>query len=573
MGALPRLALALIVLAALAIAPTALGGRPYSTKSETYIVQTSYGDIYVEVARPVDGDRDVKGPAIFTYSPYSVLGRNGDAARYVPRGYVRVWADVVGTGNSGGCYDYGGIREKRTGYDLVEWIARQPWSTGLVGMIGGSYNGTTANATAVMQPPHLTTIVPEAAIDRWYDYAFSGGIRYFDNNEDPSDEGVDTPLGFDFGFAIPPPLDGQDASWADRVRSTIAVCDEVEHTLHGYNLDEPNYDGFWAARDYRRLASKVTIPALVAFNWGDWNVKQENDVEMYRALVNAKPRKLYAGTRYSGHGIPGGDFAKTVDAWFDHYLMGVPNGIGSLPDVHSQMSDYDGPIGWYEGPWPNTKTVTLYAQHDAGAADYPWRLLPARPHGDDTTPATFTTTGTNTESVANANPRANAQWLWFETPRLARDVRIFGNVEVRLRSSVDRTWITYTPTILDIDLSKRVTGPGQLIATDQRGLISTTRGWLDSRYRYSLRRPAPLVPAEPFDITVVEKPQDYTFRAGHLIGLMVQTENVEWSVPKVYEGCNSAECSTVAIDWRGGRTRVTLPVVDAPEDPASLFER
>jgi len=137
-------------------------------KSETYIAPTRHGQIYVEVVRPVDSaGNTVRAPAIFTLSPYSVLGRNGDASRYVPRGYARVWADVVGTGNSGGCYDYGGIREKESGYDLVEWIARQPWSTGKVAMIGGSYNGTTANATAVMRPPHLTTIVPEAAISRW----------------------------------------------------------------------------------------------------------------------------------------------------------------------------------------------------------------------------------------------------------------------------------------------------------------------------------------------------------------------------------------------------------------------
>jgi putative CocE/NonD family hydrolase len=89
---------------------------------------------------------DVVVPAILTLSSYSVLGRNSDADRWCTRGYARVWADVVGTGNSGGCYDYGGIREKQTGYDLVEWIAAQPWSTGKIGMIGGSYNGTTRPA-------------------------------------------------------------------------------------------------------------------------------------------------------------------------------------------------------------------------------------------------------------------------------------------------------------------------------------------------------------------------------------------------------------------------------------------
>ena len=127
-----------LCLALLAPAVSSAQTEAYSVKNESHIVQTRFGKIYVEVARPMQGDRAVPGPAIFTYPPYSVLGRKGDRDRWVPRGYVRVWADVVGTGNSGGCYDYGGKREKRTVHDLVEWIARQPWSTGKVGMIGGS---------------------------------------------------------------------------------------------------------------------------------------------------------------------------------------------------------------------------------------------------------------------------------------------------------------------------------------------------------------------------------------------------------------------------------------------------
>jgi putative CocE/NonD family hydrolase len=159
--------LAAAVAAALLVPGALAAGAPYRMKSESYVVPTRHGQLYVEIVRPVDSaGSTVRAPAIFTLSPYSTLGRNGDASRWVPRGYTRVWADVVGTGNSGGCFDYGGRREKESGYDLVEWIAGQPWSTGKVGMIGGSYNGTTATATAVTRPPHLTTIIPEASADR-----------------------------------------------------------------------------------------------------------------------------------------------------------------------------------------------------------------------------------------------------------------------------------------------------------------------------------------------------------------------------------------------------------------------
>ena len=560
-------ALALLVAALQAPAASA-----YETTSESYVVPTRHGQIYVEVVRPVETGEAVRAPAIFTYSPYSVLGRNGDASRWVTRGYARVWADVVGTGNSGGCYDYGGIREKETGFDLVEWIAAQPWSTGKVGMIGGSYNGTTATATAVTDPPHLTTIVPEAAISRWYEYAYSGGIRYFLNNENPADEGFDTPLAFDFGFAAPPPLDITDPTWAERVESTVRPCDELLHTERGYDNDTPDYNAFWLERDYVADAAEIDVPVLVAHNWGDWNVKQEEAINLYRALSNAPVKKLFMGTRYAGHGRPGGAYDATVDAWMDHWLLGVENGVESLPAVTSQMSDYDGPAGWYAGPWPSTRDLTLFAQEDRSDPDYRWKLLPRNPRKPGLkSPATFVSTGANTETDANANPRLNAGWLWFETPVLTRDVRIFGEVEVQLWSTVERRWITYTPTIVDVDPARRIVAPGQLLATDERGLISMTRGWLDSRYRETLATPRDVEPGVSFGLTVVEKPQDYTFRAGHLIGLNVQTEIAEWSLPKPYPECASLLCSTVRIDWEKGRTRVVLPVVDAPAAAGELF--
>ena len=162
----------------------------YHVTVESVIIPSRHGGIYAEMARPTRAGKAVAAPVILTYSPYSVLGRTGGRDRWVPMGYAVVWADVVGTGNSGGCYDYGGRRESESGHDIVEWLGTQKWSTGKVAMMGGSYNGTTANATAIMRPKHLTTIIPQAAISRWYGYAYEGGIRYALNNEHPADEGV-----------------------------------------------------------------------------------------------------------------------------------------------------------------------------------------------------------------------------------------------------------------------------------------------------------------------------------------------------------------------------------------------
>src|SRR4051812_32847448 len=193
------------IVAGLVAVPATAGptGRIDGSVEVSYVVPTRDADIYLDVVEPTSRGRAVPAPVVLTYSPYSVLGRNGDADHWVPMGYARAYADVIGTGNSGGCYDYGGNREKRTGHDVVEWIARQRRSTGRIGMLGGSHGGPPQSPPAVTHPRGLVTIVPEAAISRWYDYAYAGGMRYTDTDEDlgpqgpgaAGDEGVDTPLG------------------------------------------------------------------------------------------------------------------------------------------------------------------------------------------------------------------------------------------------------------------------------------------------------------------------------------------------------------------------------------------
>ncbi|MDQ4144943.1 MAG: CocE/NonD family hydrolase [Actinomycetota bacterium] len=585
---------ACMVTAGLLAAPVSpAAAKGYEVKTEDYIVKTRHGKIYVEVARPVKGNKMVKGPAIFTYSPYSVLGRTeGDSGHWVPQGYVRVFADVVGTGNSGGCYDYGGIREKQTAYDLVEWIARQKWSTGKVGMIGGSYEGTTATAAAVTRPPHLTTIVPEAAISRWYGYAYSGGIRYFLNNEflgrqgpfAVADEGFDTPAAFDFGLAVPPPINADDADWAGRVQDAITPCDEIEHTQHGYD-DTPDYGKFWRQRDYLKDAHKIDIPVLVAHNWGDWNVKQEEAVNLYRRLRNSPNAKLFMGTRWEGHGLPNGGpkglaFDSVVQRWFDHYLMGKDNGIQKMPDVISQTSDHTGAGRYFAGNWPNTKSISLIAQETPKTSpnDYQWKLLPKKPGRGlkSPTPARFPSLGINTESHAAHHARTNHDWQWFETPVLARDTRIFGSIKVKIYSTVQRKWVTYTPSIIDVDPGDHVNVGSQHVgSTDKNSLVGVTRGWLDSRYRDGLGKRKPVKPGVPFGMKVVTKPQDYTFKKGHIIGLNIQTEINEWSLPKPYPGCETAsdKCPLVRINWEGAKTRLVLPVVNGPRNPMALFHQ
>ena len=90
-------------------------------------------------------------------------GRHRDSqGYYASRGYVFVQAYVRGRGRSGGVKsDNLGTQVGRDGYDLVEWIAAQPWSDGRVVMFGGSFVGMTQWRTAAqfrrISPPSLRT--------------------------------------------------------------------------------------------------------------------------------------------------------------------------------------------------------------------------------------------------------------------------------------------------------------------------------------------------------------------------------------------------------------------------------
>jgi len=120
-----------------------------------------------------------KAPAILTLTQYDIDGgRHADSpGSYARRGYVFVQAYVRGRGRSGGVKSENlGTQIGRDGYDLVEWIAAQPWSDGRVMMFGGSFVGMTQWQTAAQLPPHLAAIAPYVPIYPGWDIPNTNGI-------------------------------------------------------------------------------------------------------------------------------------------------------------------------------------------------------------------------------------------------------------------------------------------------------------------------------------------------------------------------------------------------------------
>jgi X-Pro dipeptidyl-peptidase len=537
------------VLAALALA---VGAAPASGKvvHERYRVPTVGGaDIAVEVMRD---DSVRRAPVLLTYSPYNTLyeTRSGSLAndaygqRFVPRGYARAVADVLGTRNSSGCWDYGGPRETQSGVDLVRWLARRSWSNGRVGMIGTSYDGTTANMVASRAPAELKAIVPIAAISRWYGYAYGNGVRYFLNSEEPSDEGFDTPLAFDFGLARTPPTDADDPRFAEVAASRADVCEGVEHTVRGYDTS-PDYDDFWVARDYRRHASRFRAAVLVAHGWQDYNVKQEEGVALFEALPVARGRRREGvplkrmWVWQAPHATPSGDaWTAELTAFLDRFLMGRPTGIERTPLVVTEGRTVDDAGSYrstgYRGEkhWPpaGTRLERLWLRRTFDQ-DVPGVTLPPPSTGEtgvlsrepnvEARDNVFTWVGAPTsEELGNRDPLNEPGHgyysLFFGTAPLAAPVRVVG-------APVLDAWV-------------RTPGGGHLspvlvdVAPD--GTMTTiARGFLNVAYRdgLSVARPAPS--GTWVRAAVRFLPQDVTVAAGHRIGLLVQSSNTAWALP------------------------------------------
>jgi X-Pro dipeptidyl-peptidase len=543
-----RVALALLLLLLLWPAAALAADPTY----ETLTVPTVGGaQVHVEIARPAGGE---KVPVILTYSPYNTLGEYNTpnlaaddlGQAYVPKGYARAVADVLGTRNSTGCWDYGGPREQQSGVDLVNVLARQPWSNGKVAMIGGSYDGTTANMVAARgaDVPGLAAIVPQSAINHWYGYAYQDGVRYSGNTENPTDEGIDTPLGFDYGLARTPPTQPTDpAQISDLLSGRLNPCDSADHTAHGYDAT-PDYDDFWLGRDYLKDAARVRVPVLVTHGWQDYNVKQSEGTDLYEALGPRTPFKKLFMFQGAHEGAPDDPYAKLLERFFAHTLKGADNGIESAPNVLTQgragteaAKDFRA-----ESEWPPVTTggVALALGRDAKGAG-------VMREGAGGAHSSYTDRGTGTEERALQDPGAEDGWLFYATPPLKSAVRLAGSavLEAAITDSADRGQLA--PTLVDVAPDGSAT--------------AISRGFMNLRYRDGLAKAAPVPAGELVRARVRLAPQDQTVAVGHRIGLIVESSNTGWAVP---------EQGGYEIAVRHGESRLVLPVVGAAAGPGVL---
>jgi X-Pro dipeptidyl-peptidase len=524
--------------------------------------------IRVEIQRDKRFDK-AKQPVILTYSPYSSLGEpqtaaDGMASRYNPLGYARAVADVIGTRGSSGCWDYGGKNEQQSGADVVRYLSKLPWSNGKVGMTGVSYEGTTANMVAALGDKisasanggrGLAGIIPVASISHWYGYAYWEGVRYAGNSKNPTDEGIDTPLGFDFGFAKTLPADPSSPGWAEAAASRAGECDASAHTAQGYSKN-PDYGQFWKDRDYRKDAAKFRVPVLVVHGWQDYNVKQDEGLSLYAALPVDNPKtKAVEGVPFkkiwltqSQHADGSGPgYQELVDAFWARTLKGVQNGVEKLPVANSLGRTSAGAAKYVaSATWPPAGMAPLPLNLNSGA------LVLGRPTPEST--ESYVDTGAVTEeaSLRGGKSGTGGAWLYHESQPLTSDVRIAGSAVL--------------DAVVNASTQSQQLDPLLVEVLPDGTLSLVERGFLNLDYRAGLAKADPKTGWMKAKVTFL--PQDYTFHKGSRIGLILQSSNTVWAVP------GSAGEMQVAMSPQPGVSKVgtvlTLPVVGLRSPKAVL---
>ena len=141
-------------------------------KTETIAVPMRDG---IKLATDIYRDDAVtKAPVVLMRTPYDRTKAKGTAEKFAKAGYVAMIQDCRGTRASEGIMaPYN--NEGQDGYDTIEWITRQPWCSGRVGMMGGSYVGAVQWQAAVENPPGLAAIAPQATWSSFYRNIYLGG--------------------------------------------------------------------------------------------------------------------------------------------------------------------------------------------------------------------------------------------------------------------------------------------------------------------------------------------------------------------------------------------------------------
>ena len=511
---------------------------------------------------PVDADQQAV-PAILEFLPYrkndgTVVRDEITMAATAEHGYACIRVDIRGSGESEGLFDDEYSEQELSDAQLViDWISRQVWCDGHVGMAGISWGGFNSLQLAYRQPPALKAIITICSTDDRFneDIHYAGGCLLNDNLD-----------WFAFFWAYsqarcPDPRllgEGWKEIWLERLQNMPFLPSKW--------LAEQNKSDYWKHGSVSEDYGRIKIPVYAIGGWAD---AYRNTV--FRLLENlSSPCKglvgpwahVYPNIAYPNPKI---DYVKESVRWWDRWLKNIDNDIMTEPKLQYYLMDSVKPALDYtrrEGSWqaeenwpPASITHSQFFLHPGTLSTSPCE----NPHTVELHSAETTGKmgGKLMVGIGHSGEFPDDQRLddeqscSFDTAPLEDALNVVGQAVAHLYLRADQTLANVAVRLCDL----HPTGESTLV----------TYGVLNLAHRESNESPEALVPGKAYRIDVVLNHIAYRLPEGHQLRLSIS--NAYWPLiwPSPYRDTLTLELSEchLSLPCSSSINKNSNPALDA----------
>jgi putative CocE/NonD family hydrolase len=523
----------------------------YKFRKETVMIPMRDGvklatDIYFPIGE------DSRWPVILIRTSYDKKAAAMEAGYFAMRGYVVAVQDCRGLFESEGTWEPF-VNEPDDGYDTVEWLGTQPWSSGKVGMTGLSYLAWVQLWAAVRKPPHLVTVTPSCSpADPFMTNPYTSGVFML-----PTIDLIQIFNGSAAGTLTPIAMREILYKNHEEVLNHLPVVDLDEVVVGKRDpiwrkwIQHNSFDAYWDRTALSGKLKELEIPVLLQTGWFDLGVG--SSWLIYRELMESQSKfvKLVVGpwghtnrslSKWEDYDFgpeAATDLQRLFVRWFDYWLKGIDNGIVDEPsvDVFVMFSNH-----WLRGdtyPLQGTTDTKLFlssggkantskgdgqlvfSQVTDGAAFDRYTYDPGDPTPypsyypvtvEEQTKATMSPDGQHslTESKQARHrevTESRSDILVYQTAPLAEPLSIAGPVTAVLyasTSAVDTDWMI---SFMDVDATGRI--------------LHLDNGAIRARFRNSMRDPELLEPDKVNRYDIYLSQSGITFQKGHRIRIEI----------------------------------------------------
>lgn len=373
-------------------------------------------------------------------------------------------------------------------YDMIEWLAHQPYSDGLIGQYGGSAGAQTSTLVATLRPPNLRAIVALTTASNMYsDSRYKGGVF---EAWGPAWAGIAGALS------------------AGGANPALITAQYLRHSLD---------DAYWQQQSPSSNYKAITIPDLQLEGWQDTDFPTGGLQIFAGTKANINPRNPQNTGPWALQGPWGHAGSPTcspspacgvVLAFFDHFLGG--DRFAPRPPARVEVYQQSGPSAgtWqlYQ-TWPPSGAQELGLHLDAGG-----QLSSGLSRAGS---STYTVRRTDVATAGTPAERAN-QFLTFTSPPLAGSLVVAGDPILKLLAALTAKDGIFAVQLQDVAPSGSVSD------------VNVVPWLLKASHRKSNYYLTPVLPGRMTPYDVSGWPLDYRFQKGHRIRVKIASAPDEY---------------------------------------------